>query len=284
MASASILIVGYRAYDELEHCLASVTLHEPDAEIIVIDHAADAQRSEALARTFPSVRYVSRSENPGFGAGINAAARLASRPLFLLLNPDMQLHAPVVARLAGAFAADAAVGVAGGQIREPDGSVQASARRFPDVTTAFGGRTSWLTRIAPGNPLSRRNLAATEPAGGRAVVDWVTGAFMMIRRDLFERIGGFDERFFLYWEDADFCRRAAAAGFVTVYEPSAEAVHLTGRASRHAPWRSLAAFHRSVFRYYWKHGSFIARLFSPLVALGLAVRFVLVGARRTFAS
>jgi GT2 family glycosyltransferase len=98
---------------------------------------------------------------------------------------------------------------------------------------------------------------------------------MMIRRAVFVELGGCDERFFMYWEDADLCRRALAAGWKTMYEPAAEVVHHTGRASRHAPVRSLVAFHRSVFHYYWKHGSVGARVLSPLVAMGLAGRLVI---------
>jgi len=96
MASASILIVGYRAYDELERCLASVARHEPDAEVIVVDHQADRARAGTLSSAFPRVRYVARDENPGFGAGVNTAARLTTSPLLLLLNPDSELHGPVV--------------------------------------------------------------------------------------------------------------------------------------------------------------------------------------------
>jgi GT2 family glycosyltransferase len=161
--------------------------------------------------------------------------------------------------------------VAGALVREPDGSVQMNARTFPDLWTVLGGRTSWLTRVAPSNPLSRRNLVAA--TGGTVVVDWVAGACMMIRREVFAALNGFDEGFFLYWEDADFCRRALGAGWRTIYDPSVEVTHASARASRHAPVRALAAFHRSVFRYYWKHGGAAARLCAPLVAAGLLLRF-----------
>jgi GT2 family glycosyltransferase len=95
----------------------------------------------------------------------------------------------------------------------------------------------------------------------------------MIRRDVFESLGGFDEHFFMYWEDSDLCLRAFQAGWKTLYEPRAEVIHWTGRASRHAPMRSLVAFHRSVFHHYWKHGSWLARAAAPLVAAGLVGRF-----------
>jgi N-acetylglucosaminyl-diphospho-decaprenol L-rhamnosyltransferase len=269
---ASVLIVGFHTYDELGRCLASLETHERDVEVIVVDHDADPARGRELVAAHPRIKYDPTADNRGFGAGVNRAARQATAPLLLILNPDVELRAPVVGPLIACLDAHPQTAIVGGLVREPDGRVQASARRFPDVTTPFGGRTSWLTRVLPGNPLSRRNLAATDVHGGCTQVDWVTGAFMIVRREVFESLGGFDERFFMYWEDSDLCLRALQAGWKTMYEPSAEVLHATGQASRHAPVRSLVAFHRSVFHHYWKHGSWRARLAAPLVAAGLVVR------------
>jgi GT2 family glycosyltransferase len=270
----TIVIVGYRAYAELEQCLRSLAAHEPDARVVVVDHAADEARGRDLAARFARVTYLPRHENPGFAAGVNYAARHAGPGPLLLLNPDCEIAGPIVAPLVSVLAANPRAGVVGGLIREGDGGLQQSARRFPDITTAFGGRTSWLSRVAPGNPLTRRNLTAA-PADGVVPTDWVSGALMLIRRETFDQVGGFDEGFFLYWEDADFCKRAADAGWITLYAPVSEVLHLTARTSRHAPVRSLLAFHRSAFRYYWKHSPWTGRLLSPLVALGLIGRFAL---------
>jgi GT2 family glycosyltransferase len=270
--TVTVVIVGYRAYPELEQCLASLARHEPDAAVVVIDHAADPHQAARLAEAFPRVTYRPTPANPGFGAGVNAAAREASGHL-LLVNPDCELTMPLIHPLLAVLEAQPRAGVVGGLVRESDGTVQASARRFPDATTGLAGRTSWLSKVLPGNPLTRRNLTTT-PAEGVRQVDWVSGALMLIRREAFDEVGGFDERFFLYWEDADFCKRATGAGWSTWYAPVAEVVHRTARASRHAPVRSLVAFHVSAFRYYWKHGGVAARVASPLAALGLALRLI----------
>ena len=209
--TATVVIVGYRAYAELEQCLASLARHEPSVPVIVIDHAADLAEASRLSAAFPRVLYKATHENRGFGAGVNAAAREAGAGHLLILNPDCELTMPLVAPLLSILDSHPSAGVVGGLVRESDGSVQASARRFPDATTGVAGRTSWLSRIAPGNPLTRRNLT-TEPASGLRQVDWVSGALMLIRRETYDAISGFDERFFLYWEDADFCKRAADAG------------------------------------------------------------------------
>jgi len=269
----SALIVGFHTYDEIGRCLASIEAHEPDLEVIVVDHDADQVRGQELAAAHPHIKYEPRAENRGFAAGINRAARHATTPLLLILNPDVEFREPIVAPLVACLGAHPETAIVGGLVREADGQVQPSARRFPDLSTAFGGRTSWLTKVLPGNPLTQRNLASTNVHSGCTEVDWVTGAFMMVRREVFESLGGFDERFFMYWEDSDFCLRALQAGWKTMYEPRAEVVHLTGRASHHAPLRSLIAFHRSVFHHYWKHGSWTARLAAPLVAVGLLFRF-----------
>lgn len=284
-----ILIVGYRAYDELESCLGSIGRHEPAARVVVVDHAADPVRGGQLAANHPSVSYFPTNGNPGFSAGVNRAAGEAGPAPLLLLNPDCELTGPVLDPLMRVLDDWPRAGIVGGRVRESDGTIQASARAFPDWTTGIAGRTSWLTRVAPGNPLSRRNLrhdaGASAHPGTRAPehpgtsapspVDWISGAFMLIRRETFDALGGFDERFFLYWEDADFCRRALDAGWTTVYAPAVEVVHHTSRTSAHAPTRSLVAFHVSALRYHWKHGGLIARLLSPLVAAALAARMAL---------
>jgi hypothetical protein len=121
--------------------------------------------------------------------------------------------------------------------------------------------------------MSRRNLPARDPADTTPVeVDWVSGACMCVRRDAFEAVGGLDEGFFLYWEDADFCRRLKHAGWRTMYVPTAGAVHVGGRSSRHAADASLEAFHRSAFRLYRKHAGRAAQLLAPLVYAGLRLR------------
>lgn len=305
-----ILIVGYKAYDELAGCLASIARHEPAARVVVVDHAADPSRGRVLSSGHPSVAYLPTADNPGFSAGVNRAARHAGPGAALLvLNPDCELTGPVLDPLARLLAEHPRAGVVGGRVRETDGSVQASARAFPDWTTGMAGRTSWLTRVAPNNPLTRRNLKhdagalRTPSAAPRDVpvvghpstpipdpstwapghqstwapvgVDWVSGAFMLIRRETFDALGGFDERFFLYWEDADFCRRALDAGWTTLYAPAVEVVHHTSRTTAHAPTRSLVAFHISALRYHWNHGGLFARLLSPLVATALAARLAL---------
>jgi GT2 family glycosyltransferase len=272
-ARVAVVIVNYRSYAELSACLASLGAPSPESQTIVVDHLSDPSAADATAAQFPHVELLRVPVNEGFAAGVNRGVRSAHTPYVLLLNPDSIADPGICRALADWMDAHAGVGAAGPRIRNSDGSVQASARGFPDFTTGIAGRSSWLTRVFPGNPLSRRTLEATQRAGTSPVaVDWVSGACMIIRRTAFEAIGGMDEGFFLYWEDADFCRRLAHAGWGVVYNPAVCVLHTGARSSRHAADASLVAFHDSAYRLFSKHASTPARLLSPFVYLALRIR------------
>lgn len=269
----AIVIVNYRSYPELRACLAALEARPAGTVVIVVDQQSDPAAAGSIEESFPHIRLLRMTGNDGFAAGVNRGARETHTPYLLLLNPDTLVEPDLCTWLADWLDAHPAIGVAGPRLRNDDGSIQASARRFPDCTTAIAGRSSWLTRALPGNWLSRWNLPALDTATTVPVeVDWVSGACMMIRREAFDVVGGMDEGFFLYWEDADFCRRIARAGWRTAYCPGAGAVHAGGRSSRHATDASLVAFHGSAFRLFWKHASAPARLIAPVVFLGLRAR------------
>ena len=272
----SVLIVNYRAYTELAACLYSLQRFlADDLEVIVVDHLSEPAAAARLVKRFEWIRLIEADANPGFAAGVNRAARDARGRYLLLLNPDCIVEGDVARPMAAWLDAHPEVAVSGPLLREADGSVQASARRFPDVTTGLAGRTSWLTRVWPTNRWTRRNLVAREAPHHPIEVDWVSGACMMVERKAFESVGGMDEQFFLYWEDADLCFRLKRAGWMTVYNPVPGITHLTSRSSVLARKQSLIAFHRSAYRYFRKHGGRLARGAAPLVFLVLQARLFL---------
>jgi GT2 family glycosyltransferase len=274
----SVLIVNYRTYPELTSCLTTLLADpSPAREVIVVDQASDAAAAGALRSRFPAVPLLAVETNKGFAAGVNRGASIARGEYFLVLNPDATIDPAACDVLADWLDAHPAVAVAGPVIRDLDGRVQGSARRFPNVLTGLAGRTTWLTRAFPGNPLSRRNII--DPTDRPSEVDWVSGACLMVRRAAFESVGGLDEGFFLYWEDADFCRRLKARGWRTMYVPEATAVHAAGRSSAHARAQSIGAFHASAFRYYWKHGGVLARALAPAAYVVLQARRAIEVAR-----
>jgi GT2 family glycosyltransferase len=269
------LVVNYRTYDDLTRCLTSLDRHEPSADIVVVDYESDAKAVDRLRTQWSRARVIALPGNAGFGAGINRAARETAAAMLLVLNPDCILEHPVLSTLGAWLDAHATVGIVAPLVLEADGAIQPSARRFPGLSTVLGGRSTWLTRVLPGNPMSARNLLTGPHVREPTAVDWVSGACMLIRRDAFDEVGGFDERFFLYWEDADLCRRMAAAGWATVYHPGVAVRHIAGQASRHAPEQTERAFHESVFRYYLKHGGWAAWLAAPVVWAALKVRLAM---------
>jgi GT2 family glycosyltransferase len=271
----SVVIVSYRCYPELRACLESIApCLGPGREAIIVDHDSDATEIAGLQSAFPSMRFAGVNENPGFAAGVNHGARLSAADYLLLVNPDSTIIGDPLSVLCDWMEDRSDAGVCGGLVRESDGTVQSSARRFPNFTTGIAGRTSWLSRAWPGNPLTARNLVSAPNASSAVEVDWVAGSCVMIRRRAFDEVGGMDEQFFLFWEDADLCHRLRDAGWRTWYYPVAGIVHLTGKSSSRVPVRSLVEFHRSAFRYFRKHASSASAIVTPLVWISLKLRLL----------
>ncbi len=270
--STSVLIVNYRAYADLDRCLTSIRPYlRAGDEIIVVDNESDAARLAAVARAHPLVATIPSAINLGFAAGINLAARHARGAFLLFLNPDTVVEGPVIAVLEDWLRAHADTAVVGPRVLNSDGSVQPSARAFPGLSTLLGGRSTWLTQRYPNNPWSRRNLIGLEAS--RALhADWLSGSCMMTRRDVFERLGGLDESFFMYWEDADYCWRIADLGLRRTYLPFVSVRHFAGACARYNVAGAIREFHASAYRLSRKHGGFLARLAAPLTRLGLYVR------------
>lgn len=270
--STAVIIVNYRTYESLGRCLASLVPHlGSDDEVIVVDYHSDASALDKAVDRCAAVLKLPRRDNLGFAAGVNLAAARTRADFLLLLNPDTTVEGPAVRVLADWLTSHPGFAVVGPRVLNVDGTIQATARRFPDATTLLGGRSTWLTARFPKNWFSRHNLVgldAVEPVQ----VDWLSGACFMTRRDVFNMIDGFDESFFLYWEDADYCRRTTAAGFRCAYVPTVSIRHLGGASAEYDLAGAIGAFHRSAFRFYWKHASPVARLAAPLVRVGLWLR------------
>jgi GT2 family glycosyltransferase len=253
----SAILVNFNAGDELAVALRSI---EADCgtmawEAIVVDNAS-SDGSADVVKTFAQATLVRNASNVGFGRAVNQGAAMAKAPLILLMNPDCRLVAGCLSALRSVLEDEPSCALAGPRILDPDGTVQGSARGDPDMFTGLFGRTGALRAWMPFLSVARRNvvLEHAAPAGERSVtVDWVSGACLVVRRDAFLSAGGFDERFFMYWEDADLCRRLRHRGFHVRYVPGATAVHSVGRSSQTARRASIRAFHASAYLYYATH-------------------------------
>jgi hypothetical protein len=250
----SVVIVNYRTYAELDECLGSLLpASAADREVVVVDHSSSPRELERVSAKYRQVRTAPTQANPGFSAGINAGARLARGRHLLILNPDTRMQPGAVDAMAAYLDAHPDTAVVGARVEDPGGTVQRSGRRFPTMLTGLAGRSSLVTRLWPGNPLSRRDTLADATTTAPREVDWVAGSCMAVSAEAFRRVGGMDERFFLYWEDADLCKRLKEVGWKTVYLPAAVVVHGVGRSRRHARALSARAFHRSAYLYFRKH-------------------------------
>ena len=256
MSRLCVLIVAWNAWPDLRRCLASIGAdREAEFEVLVIDNASEDQTRENVQREFPRVRVVTITVNVGHTRSVNRGLGLIGSDYILLLDPDTEMTRESIDLLLRFVAANPDVGVAAPRTYYPDGSIQATARRFPSVLNGLFGRQSLLTRLFPGNRFSSRylmssNFETDEPFQ----VDWVSSACMMMRRSAVEETGLWDEGYWAYWGDADWCMSLHDVGKKVFCVPRASVVHHENynAKKRKSPQRILT-FHRGAYRFYRKY-------------------------------
>jgi GT2 family glycosyltransferase len=270
-----IVIINYNSTDHLLRCLESVykDLNGIHANIFILDNAS-SDTPGRLVTEFPEIIFTQNDENLGFSRAVNQALKQGIAEYVILLNPDTRITVGFFASCLSFMQENSDVGVMGPKILDPDAKIQHSARAFPNLFTAFFGRSSLLSKWFPRNPLTARNLLSLKSDGTSPIsVDWVSGACMAVRRKTIDDAGLLDERFFMYWEDADWCRRIGNAGWKVMYFPKACVYHHVGVSSETRAFRSAAEFHKSVYRFFDKYTRFPFSLLKPLVFGGLMIRF-----------
>jgi GT2 family glycosyltransferase len=283
----SIIIVSWNVRPLLQACLASIQAGrgELPLETIVVDGGSSDGSPEVVREQFPWVRLIARPDNVGFPQGNNIGLAEANGRYLLLLNPDTEVVADALSTMTAYLEANPEVGVVGGQLLNPDGTVQSSRRRFPTVATAFFEST-WLQPLAP-KSLLRRYYAEDIGDEETADVDWVKGACLMTRRAVLEQVGPLDADYFMYSEELDWCKRIKSAGWRVVYLPEAKIIHHEGKSSEQAVTARHINFQRAKLRYFRKyHGMMVTlalRLFlllNYLWQLGLEACKGLVGHKK----
>lgn len=253
----SIIIVSWNVRELLRACLASLPLGQPDVEVIVVDSASTDGTPAMVRSDYPAVRLAASADNLGYTRGNNLGLEQARGRCLFILNPDTELRPGALDALQAYMQAHPRVGVIGPQLLWPAGAPQPTRRRFPTLALAFFEST-WLQRLTPPGWLDRyyaRDLPADEPA----VVDWVVGAALFVRREAYTQVGGLDESFFMYSEELDWQRRIRAAGWQVVHLPAAQVVHHEARSSAQVPAATHIRFNTSKVRYYRKyHGPLAA--------------------------
>jgi hypothetical protein len=280
----SILLVNYRTPALLARCLAALAAAETRAacETLVIDNAPLDDEARALAERY-GAGYLRSERNLGLGRALNLGMARAAGRHFLIVNPDVEVGRGAIDALVEFLDAHPAVGIVGPKLLDPDGSLQYSARTFYSLSAILLRRT-FLGRLFPHAHAVREHLMLDWDHADTRDVDWLLGAALLVRREAAEDVGGMDERFFLYFEDVDWCSRMHRRGWRVVYLPSATMVHAHQRASAHgllgpgqrAHLESALRFYEkwSMVLYLWKRKATeirtAATLLSDLVFLSAA--------------
>ena len=251
----SIIIVSYKSLDWVVKCLGALTADSAglETEMLVIDNDSRDGAAETLRARFPRVRVQVNFENLGFARAVNQGIAATRGEFVLLMNPDCEVRPGATAALAGFLRAHPRTAIAAPRILNPDGSLEYSARSFPDPLTFMFNRYSLLTRLFPGNRWSRRYLLSDWDHASVRDVDWVSGACMLVRRAAIEQVGPMDEAFFMFNEDVDWCRRMNQAGWSVDYVPDAVVVHHIGASRREVSNRVILERHRGMIHYFRKH-------------------------------
>jgi GT2 family glycosyltransferase len=251
----SIIIVSYNVRDLLKRCLNSIFDFQKELsfEVTVIDNHSEDESTQMLKRDFPGINLIENHQNLGFSAACNQGMRQSRGRYFFLLNPDTELTSAGINGMIRFMDSHLEVGICGPRMVDSDGDIQFSARSFPSYLTAISSRQSLLNRLFPDNPWSCKYLLKDLNRNQVEEVDWVSGSALLTRREVVEKIGFLDERFFMYVEDVDFCYRAKQAGFSIRYFPQCLVIHHHGKSTRRRKSRMLTEHHRSMYLFYKKH-------------------------------
>jgi hypothetical protein len=248
----SLIIVHYRTPETLEVALRSIEEARISVpyEVIVIDNDPMDDAAERICEGRPAVIYVMNAKNVGFGRAVNQGLAQGRGEYLLVLNPDVEVHRGSVEELIDQAERDPSAGLIAPKLLYPDGTIQDSCRTFYTLSV-FLLRRTFLGRLFPNHRLLRDHLMLDFDHATTRQVDWCLGASLLARRRAVEDVGPMDERFFLYFEDVDWCYRMAARGWKVLYHPAAVMTHRYARESargRRGLWIHLA----STLRYYEK--------------------------------
>jgi GT2 family glycosyltransferase len=250
----SIVIVTHNSLSPVEKCLRSLEKHPPGGqyEIIVVDNASSDGTPEMIRESFSSVRLIANKDNRGYSKGVNQAFLTSSGRYFLILNPDIVVGEDSIDALVRFMDDKPEAGIAGSKLVFPDGTVQPSCRSFYTIRALFLRRT-FLGKLFPRARVLREHLMSEYDHAEARKVDWIIGACMIVRRDAIEDVGLMDERFFLYFEDTDWCYRMKQHGRQVWYVPDSVMVHLYERSSAKSVLSKPFLMHMlSLMRYYEK--------------------------------
>lgn len=262
MIDVSIVIVSWNVAELLAKCLDSILAAPMDMqrlEIIVVDSASSDNTVAMLRENYPQVKLIAQSENVGFTRGNNIGFAAAQGRSIFMLNPDTELLGDALPQLLNYLDSHADVGIVGPHTLNSDASYQSSRRQFPSKSLAFFEST-FLEWLAPKKMLDNFYLSHF-PEEAVLEVGWMQGSALLVRREIYETLGGLDEAFVMYFEELDWCKRTADAGWKLVYLGTAQIIHHGGKSTEQIGAKKHIYFQESKIRYYRKHhGAFFATI------------------------
>ena len=282
MNAMTAVVISYNVRSLLADCLTSLDDKAGITEVIVVDNASNDGSAAMVRATFPHVRLIISDQNNGFGAAANQALRACRTPYVLLLNADTRLQADSALQLTRALDADDHAGVAGPQLIGADGKPQSSCFPFPTPLHVLLD----LIGNDPARQSSRLgwHTPSCETIDAPVPTDWILGAALALRREAIEAVAGFDEGFLMFYEETDLCYRLRAAGWRTIFIPTATIEHVGGASTGQQRRRWDIELFRSRFRFYQQHyspGQIIA--LRVVIGVGMIAKLARDLGRRIFA-
>jgi GT2 family glycosyltransferase len=250
--AVSVVTVSFNTRETTLRCLHELFTNSSglNLEVFVVDNGSSDGSAEAIRANFPRVQVITNDGNLGFGAANNQAMSKASGEFILLLNSDAFVHPSAIATLVSYLNSHPDVGAVGPRLLNADGSLQVSCYKFPSPARA------WVENLGLARLFSAHAILgdyARWAHDSERNVDFISGACMLVRRCVYEEIGGFDERFFLYAEETDWQRRMHDAGWKIAFIPTAQVTHLGGTSGARDRARVNEYFFQSLDRYELKH-------------------------------
>ncbi|MBI5404839.1 MAG: glycosyltransferase family 2 protein [Candidatus Kerfeldbacteria bacterium] len=269
----SIIIVNYRERGFLRQCLKGIYAADLKLkfEIIVVDNNSNDGSADMVRQSFPNVVLEARQDNPGLAVATNVGIKRSRGRYLLFMNADIAVFPGVIERLAEFLERHPDVGLIAPKLLNPDRSVQISCYRFPSLVVPILRRTP-LGKLPSAKKLLRSYLMLDWDHNATQSVEWVLGACMMVRRSAVEKVGVMDERFFMYFEDVDWCRRFWSAGLKVVYLADTWMIHYHQRMSAESPglsgvFQKLTRIHiQSAMKYFRKYRQQPLPVITPLHA------------------
>lgn len=272
----SIIIVSYNCVSQLIDCLRSISsMSSIRYEIICVDNCSSDNTISKVQKRFPTVRWILNDRNLGFSAANNQGAQIATGEYLLFLNPDTILLEHAVETALGFAKNHSNVGVVGAKLLNEDGSLQPSCSSFPSLWGYFLEST-FLYHLFGKSKMLKNGIPVIYKYDRRLQVDIVKGAFFGVRKKVFDDLGGFDENFFMYSEEDDFCYRAQKRGWDTVVIPECEVIHLGGQSAKPIWSKMFVEQHKSKIIFFLKHhGTSRTLIVAVFLFSGVALRLVI---------